>query len=129
MVFSTKKDILRKAISLAIVKFRGINIGLGICEDIWVEDGPYKAEAKAKAKVFLNINASPYHVGKINDREKILKKRAVSTKARIIYVNMVGGQDELVFDGGSMVLNSKGKVIARASQYKEEIPYYRRNRG
>jgi NAD+ synthase (glutamine-hydrolysing) len=104
-----------------IVKFKGIKIGLGICEDIWVDEGPYKDEAKGGAKIILNINASPYHVGKINDREKILKKRAISTKAHIIYVNMVGGQDELVFDGGSMVLNSKGKVVARASQYTEEM--------
>jgi NAD+ synthase (glutamine-hydrolysing) len=105
----------------AVVKFKSIKIGLGICEDIWVDEGPYKDEAKVGAKILLNINASPYCIGKINDREKILKKRAVSTKAHIVYVNMVGGQDELVFDGGSMALNSKGKVIARASQYKEEL--------
>jgi NAD+ synthase (glutamine-hydrolysing) len=105
----------------AVVNFKGVKIGLGICEDIWVEEGPYKAEAKAKAKVILNINASPYHERKIYEREKILKKRAVATKAHIVYVNMVGGQDELVFDGGSMVLNSKGKLIASAPQYKESL--------
>ncbi len=105
----------------AVVSFRGVKIGLGICEDIWVEDGPYKGEAKAGAKIILNINASPYEAGKIYDREKILKKRAIGTRAHIVYVNMVGGQDELVFDGGSMVINGKGKLIASAPQYKEAL--------
>jgi len=105
----------------AVVNFKGMKIGLGICEDIWVEKGPYKGEAKAGAKIILNINASPYHVGKINERQKVLGIRAKATKAHIVYVNMVGGQDELVFDGGSMVINSKGKLIALAAQYKEEL--------
>jgi len=105
----------------AVVSFRGVKIGLGICEDIWVEKGPYKGEARAGAKIILNINASPYHVGKMGEREKVLAKRAKAAKAHIVYVNMVGGQDELVFDGGSMVFNSKGKLIASASQYKEEL--------
>jgi len=105
----------------AVVNFKGVKIGLGICEDIWVEKGPYKGEAKAGAKIILNINASPYHVGKIGEREKVLAKRAKATKAHIVYVNMVGGQDELVFDGGSMIINSKGKLIASAPQYKEEL--------
>ena len=101
----------------AVVNFKGIKIGLGICEDIWVEDGPYKGGAK----VMLNINASPYHVGKVIDRVELLRKRAISTKAYMIYVNMVGGQDELVFDGASMVFDPKGKLIASASQYKEDL--------
>jgi len=79
----------------AVVSFRGVKIGLGICEDIWVEGGPYKIEAKLGAKIILNINASPYHVGKIYDREKVLKKRAVSTKGQIVYVNMVGIQMQI----------------------------------
>ncbi|MFH1709552.1 MAG: NAD+ synthase [bacterium] len=116
-----EKRYFKEGTQPAVVNFRGVKIGLGICEDIWVEEGPYKNEAKAGAKIILNINASPYHVGKIRDRKKTLKKRALSTKAHIVYVNMVGGQDELVFDGGSMVVNSKGKLIASASQYKEEL--------
>jgi NAD+ synthase (glutamine-hydrolysing) len=116
-----EKRYFKEGTKASVVSFKGVKLGLGICEDIWVEEGPYKGEARAGAKIILNINASPYHVGKIYDREKVLKKRAVSTKAHIVYVNMVGGQDELVFDGGSMVINSKGKLIASASQYKEEL--------
>jgi NAD+ synthase (glutamine-hydrolysing) len=98
-----------------------IKLGLGICEDIWVEGGPYKAEAKLGAKIILNINASPYHMGKLSERESILKKRAIATKTHVVYVNLVGGQDELVFDGGSMIVSSKGKVIARAPMFKEAL--------
>lgn len=116
-----EKRYFKEGKETAVVKYKGVKIGLGICEDIWVEGGPYKGEAKAGAKTILNINASPYHERKIYEREKILKKRAVATRAHIVYVNMVGGQDELVFDGGSMVINSKGKLIASAPQYKESL--------
>jgi NAD+ synthase (glutamine-hydrolysing) len=116
-----EKRYFKEGTKASVVSFKGVKIGLGICEDIWVEEGPYKGEARAGAKIILNINASPYHVGKRGEREKVLAKRAKATKAHIVYVNMVGGQDELVFDGGSMVINSKGKLIASASQYKEEL--------
>ncbi len=116
-----EKRYFKEGTKIEVVKYKGLKFGLGICEDIWVENGPYKAEAKAKAKVLLNINASPYHMGKIGEREAILKKRAVATKAHVVYVNMVGGQDELVFDGGSMIVNSKGKVIARAPMFRESL--------
>jgi len=105
----------------SVVTLKGTKIGLGICEDIWVDANPYMKEAKAGAKLMLVINASPYHVGKIYEREKVLSKRAKATKAHIIYVNMVGGQDELVFDGGSFVVNSKGKLVASAPQFKEDL--------
>jgi len=105
----------------SVITLKGTKIGLGICEDIWVEEGPYKGEAKAGAKTMLVINASPYHIGKIYEREKILCKRAKATKAHIVYVNLVGGQDELVFDGGSFAVNSKGQVIASAPQFKEDL--------
>jgi NAD+ synthase (glutamine-hydrolysing) len=116
-----EKRYFKEGTKASVVSFKGVKLGLGICEDIWVEDGPYKNEARAGAKIILNINASPYHVGKIGEREKVLAKRAKATKAHVVYVNMVGGQDELVFDGGSMVFNNKGKLIASASQYKEEL--------
>ncbi|MCX5750395.1 MAG: NAD+ synthase [Candidatus Saganbacteria bacterium] len=104
-----------------IVKYKGIKIGLGICEDLWVEKGPYLEEAKKGADLILNINASPYSIGKIKARHKIVKKIAQKTKAHIVYVNTVGGQEELIFDGGSMIADPKGKVIASAKQYEEDL--------
>ncbi|MCK4739584.1 MAG: NAD+ synthase, partial [Deltaproteobacteria bacterium] len=84
-------------------KLLGVTFGLGICEDIWEADGPAKAEVLAGAEVILNINASPYHHGKVQLREEMLAKVAKKNKVSIIYSNCVGGQDELVFDGESMV--------------------------
>jgi NAD+ synthase (glutamine-hydrolysing) len=112
-----EKRYFKEGTKASVVSFKGVKISLGICEDIWAEKGQYKGGAK----IILNINASPYHVGKMGEREIVLSKRAKATKAHVVYVNMVGGQDELVFDGGSMVFNSKGKLIASASQYKEEL--------
>jgi len=105
----------------SIVNYKGYKIGLGICEDIWVEKGPYVEEAKKGAHLILNINASPYHVGKIKERQKMLSARAKKTGCCLAYVNMVGGQDELVFDGGSMLIDPKGKLIAACDQYREEM--------
>ncbi len=119
-VFDEKRYFVEGKEPLA-VRFQDEKIGFVICEDIWVEDGPYKNEVEQGAGIILNINASPYHIGKIKEREKLLRSRAKSNKAFIVYVNMVGGQDELVFDGGSMVIDPQGRVIARASQYKEEL--------
>jgi NAD+ synthase (glutamine-hydrolysing) len=104
-----------------IVSFKGKKIGLGICEDIWVGKGPYIAQAKKGAEIILNINASPFYKNKIKERESLLVKRAKETKSFIVYVNQVGGQDELVFDGGSMVVSSSGKILAKCMQFNEEV--------
>jgi NAD+ synthase (glutamine-hydrolysing) len=105
----------------SVVNYQGTKIGLGICEDVWVEQGPYEEEVKKGAEIILNINASPYHIGKINEREALLRRRAKQAKAYFVYVNMVGGQDELVFDGGSMVFDPKGELIAACDQFREEL--------
>jgi len=97
----------------------GVGIGVNICEDIWYEAGPATVQAYAGAEVIVNISASPYHFGKENDRERMLSTRASDNVAIIVYDNLVGGQDELVFDGNSMVLNEKGQLIARASSLKK----------
>ncbi len=94
--------------------------GLSICEDIWVEDGPFLAEAKSGASLLLNLSASPFHAGKWKVREQLLVRRARATKTSIAYVNLVGGQDELVFDGGSMVADSSG-IRYRAPQFEESL--------
>ncbi len=99
----------------------GVGIGVNICEDIWYEAGPTTAQAYAGAEVIVNISASPYHYGKGDFREKMLGTRASDNAAIIAYNNLVGGQDELVFDGNSMVLDEKGQLIARGKQFEEDL--------
>ncbi len=85
-----------------------------ICEDIWLPDGPGNRAARGGATVVLNISASPYHVGKGDTREEMLRTRARDDRASVVFCNLVGGQDELVFDGRSVVLGPDGEVLARA---------------
>ncbi len=99
-----------------------VKIGVNICEDIWYPDGPVLYQALGgDAEVIININASPYHANKQIMRERMLATRAQDNAAAVVYVNMVGGQDELVFDGGSMIFSESGELIARAHQFKEEM--------
>ncbi|MDD2751849.1 MAG: NAD+ synthase, partial [Candidatus Omnitrophica bacterium] len=104
-----------------IFKFGDLVFGVNICEDIWHKPGPVEQQAKAGSKLILNINASPYHAGKVKERENIIRKQAKDNHVAIGYVNLVGGQDELIFDGQSMVVDAKGKLIARAEAFKEEL--------
>lgn len=100
----------------------GIKIGVNICEDIWYPDGPILYQALAgDAEVIININASPYHADKQSMRERMLATRAQDNAAIVVYVNMAGGQDELVFDGGSVIFSESGSLIARAHQFREEM--------
>ncbi len=107
--------------SKSIFSLGDIPIGISICEDIWYPAGPAENQAFSGAKVLLNISSSPYHAGKIQERERMLKTRAVDNVAVVAYCNMVGGQDELVFDGGSMVINELGEVIARGESFEEDF--------
>jgi NAD+ synthase (glutamine-hydrolysing) len=100
---------------------KGVKIGINICEDIWIDGAVYQAQAKAGAKVLINISASPYHAGKLKVRQELLLRRARETKTHLVHVNTVGGQDELVFDGGSMVISPDGVVLARARQFEEQL--------
>jgi NAD+ synthase (glutamine-hydrolysing) len=95
--------------------------GVTICEDIWLPGGPAAAQAKYGARFICNINASPYHVGKMRIREEIVRGHARSNGVAMAYTNMVGGQDELVFDGQSMVIDKDGVVLARAEAFKEDL--------
>jgi NAD+ synthase (glutamine-hydrolysing) len=99
----------------------GIGVGVNICEDIWYEAGPATAQAYAGAEVIINISASPYHAGKRNFRERMLGTRASDSVAIVVHTNLVGGQDELVFDGNSMILNEKGELMARGKQFEEDL--------
>jgi len=103
------------------VKVKSVPVGINICEDIWFEDGPIKALTRAGAEVVVVINASPYHASKIKEREKIIQKQAQKNNVFVVYVNLVGGQDEIVFDGFSVAVNPQGKVIARADGFREDL--------
>ena len=96
-------------------------VGITICEDIWVRRGPVAREAKGGANLILNISASPYHAGKWEERRDLVAAHARRTGLPVAYCNMVGGQDELVFDGGSMIVAPRGEVIARAAMFSEEL--------
>jgi len=99
-----------------------VNIGLNICEDTWVENGPYCALcAEHGVDVILNLSASPFHAGKIQERADMLSGRSKSLNTAIAYVNLVGGQDELVFDGGSLVFDRHGKCIAKSRSFTEQL--------
>jgi NAD+ synthase (glutamine-hydrolysing) len=99
----------------------GIDVGVNICEDIWYPDGPTRVQAHAGAEVIVNINASPYHRGKGAFRENMISTRANDNGVIVCYVNAVGGQDELVFDGHSMVCDERGNPIARGAQFREDL--------
>jgi NAD+ synthase (glutamine-hydrolysing) len=99
----------------------GVGVGINICEDIWYEAGPSTVQAYSGAEVIVNISASPYHFGRGNFRERMLGARASDNVAIIAHNNLVGGQDELVFDGNSMVLDEKGRLIARGRQFEEDL--------
>jgi len=96
-------------------------VGITICEDIWVRRGPVAREAREGASLILNISASPYHAGKWEKRRDLVASHARRTGLPVAYCNLVGGQDELVFDGGSMVVAPGGDVIARAAMFSEEL--------
>ena len=104
-----------------IFMLKGNRIGVSICEDIWVEDGICHKQAKSGTKLLVNLSCSPYEVGKFREREKLLKKCSKKTGCAIAYVNLVGGQDELVFDGGSCIVSSDGSIVAGAKAFGEDL--------
>jgi NAD+ synthase (glutamine-hydrolysing) len=99
----------------------GVSVGINVCEDIWYPDGPCMNQALAGAQIIININSSPYHRDKWRFRERMVSTRASDNSVFIAYTNMIGGQDELVFDGHSMVFNPDGEVIARGKQFEEDL--------
>jgi NAD+ synthase (glutamine-hydrolysing) len=96
-------------------------IGVNICEDIWYPGGPTQVQSLAGAQVIINISASPYHAGKGRDRERMLATRAEDNAVALAYVNLVGGQDELVFDGQSLIINENGRIVARGKLFEEDL--------
>ncbi len=105
----------------ALVELGETKVGLTICEDIWEPGPPASTEARAGASLIVNVSASPYHAGKGLERERMLAQRARDNLCAVAFCALVGGQDELVFDGHSLVLDHRGEVIARAAQFEEEL--------
>lgn len=103
-----------------LVEIAGVRAGVSVCEDIWREDGPPTAQAEAGSRILLNINASPFHHGKALEREHLMRSRAIGTGVPLVYLNLVGGQDELVFDGGSLVIDERGELLHRSPQFDED---------
>jgi NAD+ synthase (glutamine-hydrolysing) len=105
----------------AVYRIGDVCFGVNICEDIWYPEGPARMQALAGAEVIININASPYRIGKNKFRVNMLSTRASDSIAIVVYLNTVGGQDELVFDGDSLVLDENGNVSARGKPFKEDL--------
>jgi NAD+ synthase (glutamine-hydrolysing) len=118
-VFDETRYFVRGGDDAALWGVDGLAVGVSVCEDIWVPDGPPTKQAASGAQILLNINASPFHHGKAVAREEMLRKRAIDTATPVVYVNQVGGQDELVFDGASVVFGSDGALLYRAPQFIE----------
>ena len=107
--------------SLTVVRVHGVDVAVAICEDIWQEGGPVAVTREAGAGLLLVINGSPYERNKDDVRLDLVQRRAAAAGCALAYVNMVGGQDELVFDGDSLVVDTDGTLLARAAQFEPEL--------
>jgi NAD+ synthase (glutamine-hydrolysing) len=111
----------QKGSSCPVVNINGMKLGINICEDIWYQIGPTNVQKENGAELIININASPFHLGKRQFREQMVSDRASENNLFIAYNNLVGGQDELVFDGSSMIASPEGTIIARGKQFEEDL--------
>ncbi len=116
-----EKRYFKSGKSCPVYVVNGIKVGINICEDIWYPDGPILFQSKAGAEVIININGSPYHQGKPRLRKQMLTERAVDNEVFVVYVNLVGGQDELIFDGNSMILDPRGNVLSEGEYFHEDL--------
>ena len=99
----------------------GVRVGVTICEDVWSPTGPLADQAAGGAELAVNINGSPYHRGKLGERQTMLATRAADAGIPLLYCNLVGGQDELVFDGASVLFDGQGRIVARARQFEGDL--------
>ncbi|MCO1597138.1 NAD+ synthase [Micromonospora sp. RHAY321] len=106
---------------LTVVRIGGVDVALTICEDLWQAGGPFAAARQAGVGLVVNINGSPYELNKDDIRLPLVRRRAAEANAAIAYVNMIGGQDELVFEGDSMIVAADGELLARAPQFVEHL--------
>ena len=111
----------QKGNKITLLNINGYKIGISICEDIWYSENPLNLQAIEGAELVININASPFSIGKVKKREELLKVRARDNLIAIGYVNLVGGQDELVFDGNSFVVDPDGNILSKGKSFEEEL--------
>ena len=109
----------QKGSECPVYRIGGVDVGVNICEDIWYPVGPTTGQRQAGAELIVNINASPFHAGKRAFREDMIAQRALENGLTVAYVNTVGGQDELVFDGSSIICNTTGGLVARGPAFQE----------
>ena len=119
-VFDEQRYFAAGAGTSPLVEIGGVRVGVSICEDAFSPTGPIAAQAAGGAELVVNINASPYYANRLAERERMLATRASDASCALVYVNQVGGQDELVFDGASMVFDAHGGLVTRARQFVEE---------
>ncbi|HYZ98307.1 MAG TPA: NAD+ synthase [Acidimicrobiales bacterium] len=118
-VFDEQRYFAPGSATSPLVEVAGVRVGVSICEDAFSPTGPIAAQAAGGAELVVNINASPYYARRLSERERMLATRASDASCTLVYVNQVGGQDELVFDGASMILDAHGDLLARAPQFEE----------
>jgi NAD+ synthase (glutamine-hydrolysing) len=106
---------------MTLFEVAGVRVGVSICEDAWSPDGPIADQAAGGAELMVNLNASPYYAGRVAERERMLATRAEDASCALVYVNQVGGQDELVFDGASLVFDANGELLTRGPQMVEDV--------
>jgi NAD+ synthase (glutamine-hydrolysing) len=120
-VFDEQRYFAARTDAPTLFVIAGTRVGVTICEDAWSPNGPILEAAAGGAELVVNLNASPYYEGRLIERETMLATRAADASVPIVYANLVGGQDELVFDGASLVYNEQGHMIARAKQFVEDL--------
>lgn len=116
-----EKRYFEPAKDISVFDMGTFRVGMNICEDIWVEDSPAEIQAKKGAELIVNISASPFYTGKTKIRQELLSKRSKDLKVPIVYLNLVGGQDDLVFDGGSSLFDKNGELLAQCKLFEEDL--------
>ncbi len=120
-VFDERRYFVPRSDPPVLYVIAGVKVGVSICEDAWSPSGPILEQAAGGAELIVNLNASPYYAQRWRERETMLATRAADASVPIIYANLVGGQDELVFDGASVVFDEQGHLVARAKQFVEDL--------
>jgi NAD+ synthase (glutamine-hydrolysing) len=120
-VFDEERYFEPRTESAPMFVIAGVHVGVTICEDAWFDNGPVREVAEGGAAIVVNLNASPYYVDRLGQREVMLAERASEAGVPLVYVNLVGGQDELVFDGATLVFDGNGQLFARGKQFVEDL--------